>query len=46
MLSKPSGDRLLQSITDNEALYLAWKKAKEAQQKILLKGLGDSNISL
>lgn len=45
-LSKPSGDRLLQSITDNEALYLAWKKAKEAQQKILLKVLGDSNISL
>lgn len=28
-LSKTPGERLLQTIKDNEALFLAWKKAKE-----------------
>ena len=31
-LSKPPGERLRQFLVDNEALYLAWKKAKESQQ--------------
>ncbi len=32
-LSKPPGERLRQFLIDNEALYLAWKKAKESQAK-------------
>ena len=32
-LSKPPGERLRQFLIDNEALYLAWKKAKELQAK-------------
>ncbi len=32
-LSKPPGERLRQFLIDNEALYLAWKKAKESQVK-------------
>ena len=31
-LSKSPGERLRQFLVDNEALYLAWKKAKESQQ--------------
>ena len=29
-LSKTPGERLSQFLIDNEALYIAWKKAKEA----------------
>ncbi len=32
-LSKPTGERLRQFLIDNEALYLAWKKAKESKAK-------------
>ena len=32
-LSKPPGERLRQFLIDNEELYLAWKKAKESEEK-------------